>query len=149
MIDKTALIDTILSKLQNELTIAVNAANNARLDAIDDQSVAETQYDTVGIEASYLAHGQSERAELISKQIITYKQWPIKDFQENDKIQIGAIIEVSNLQDTHYYFIGPAAGGMVITINEIKVTVITPNAPLAEALLDKYIDDEIGKIGKS
>lgn len=149
MVDKKALLAAILTQLENELLIAVNAANNARLDAIDDQSVAETQYDTLGIEASYLAHGQSERADAISNQILIYQQLVLKDFNENDSIELGAIVEVSNAVTTHCYFIGPSAGGMVLSINRQKVTVISPSAPLAKALLGKYLDDEIGTIGKS
>ena len=61
--DKEKIIQDILNYLRQELSIIQEAANNAHLAATDDQSVAETQYDTLAIEASYLAEGQSRRVD--------------------------------------------------------------------------------------
>jgi len=66
---KAEVISKILTYLQNELASLSTAAKNAHLAAIDDQSVAETQYDTLAIEASYLAEGQSRRVEALKKSI--------------------------------------------------------------------------------
>ena len=44
--NKEKLITNIISHLENALSIAKHAANEAHLAATDDQSVAETQYDT-------------------------------------------------------------------------------------------------------
>ena len=83
-IEKQSLINTIIEQLEAELENALQSAETARLAAIDDQSVAETQYDTLGLEASYLAHGQSERAANLITQINAYKALPVKDFSIDD-----------------------------------------------------------------
>ena len=68
-INKQALVELIISDLQQALNQAISAANEAHAAAVDDQSVAETQYDTLAIEASYLAEGQSKRVQELQKAI--------------------------------------------------------------------------------
>lgn len=58
--DKQQLLVQISTRLQADLEVNMEAANEAREAAIHDESVPETQYDTIGLEASYLAHGQSK-----------------------------------------------------------------------------------------
>jgi len=149
MIDKKQLIDAIIIQLKQELINAINSADMARLAATDDQSVAETQYDTLGLEASYLAHGQSERAELIKQQIKQYQNLLIKDFDENDEIDIGCLVKLNNALDRTelLYFIGPSAGGLKIQLNDLKVTLITPHAPVAKQLIGKFQCDLISLPG--
>ena len=62
---KLQIIDLILDDLRQAYQGAMHAADQAHSAATDDQSVAETQYDTLAIEAAYLAHGQSQRHDLI------------------------------------------------------------------------------------
>ncbi|GAA5138069.1 hypothetical protein GCM10025767_19860 [Thalassotalea piscium] len=63
------MLEDLITYLKNELSALVNAANSARAASIDEQSVAETQYDTLAIEAGYLAEGQAKRAQLIALEI--------------------------------------------------------------------------------
>ena len=142
MIEKQRLINLIIEKLKQELANAVNSANQAHLAATDDQSVAETQYDTLGIEASYLAHGQSERAAMIQQQITSYESLVCKSFKEEDEIALTAIVGLDNNKQK-LYFIGPHAGGLQLKIDNKIVNVITPTSPLAEQLIGLSIYDEI------
>ncbi|TRX52477.1 hypothetical protein [Thalassomonas sp. M1454] len=149
MFDKQKLLVKIIEKLQQELDNAVFAAETARTDATDDQSVAETQYDTLGIEASYLAHGQSERAEKLKQQINQYKKLKVADFNTNDEIAIGCLIKLSGFNQQRLYFIGPSAGGIKFSIDAQEVLIITPQAPIAKELIGKYQFDQITMPGKS
>lgn len=148
MIDKQKLVVKIIEKLQQELDNAVFAAETARTDATDDQSVAETQYDTLGIEASYLAHGQSERAEKLKQQINQYKKLKPVNFSSDDEINIGCLVKLSSQKHNSLYFIGPSAGGIKVFIAEQDVIVITPQAPIAQQLIGKFQYDEIPTLGK-
>ncbi|NMP15666.1 transcription elongation factor GreAB [Thalassotalea sp. Y01] len=143
-IDKQHLKNKIISQLEVALQNAMASADSARKEATDDQSVAETQYDTLGLEASYLAHGQSERAAQLIEQIQAYKALEFRQFGEDDAIAISAVILLQSLDAmaTQHYFIGPFAGGMQINVSDITITVITPNAPLARELIGLYQDDE-------
>lgn len=149
MTDKKLLIDAIIIQLKQELINAINSADMARQAATDDQSVAETQYDTLGLEASYLAHGQSERAEQIKQQIKQYQNLLIRDFDENDEINIGSLVKLKNTIENGelHYFIGPCAGGLKIQFNDLIVMLITPQAPVAKELIGKSQFDLISLPG--
>ena len=59
--DKTKAHDAITLALLQRFETAKWAAKQAHDAAINEESVAENKYDTFGLEASYLAHGQSQR----------------------------------------------------------------------------------------
>lgn len=142
--NKKQILSDIISHLEQELSATIIAANNAHLAATDDQSVAETQYDTLAIEASYLAEGQSRRVAEIkhAKQAIT--TLTLRGFDENMPISVGALVQLSrDSQNNHWFFIAPAAGGFRGRLNEDNYTVITPTSPMAKALVGKYINDEV------
>ncbi len=147
---KEQLIKTIISHLHKELSQLLVAANNAHLAAIDDQSIAETQYDTLAIEAGYLAEGQSRRVEEIKQAIIEFKNLPERinnSLQEKCIINLGSLVQVSNERSKrHLYFIAPAAAGFRCELNEANITVITPQSPLGNALMNLEEGDEFNVI---
>ena len=142
--NKMKIIRDILAHLEHELTAIKNAANNAHLAATDDQSVAETQYDTLAIEASYLAEGQSRRVDDIQKAKQLIEQLVIRNFQKIMPISVSALVQLANeSDDNQWFFIAPAAGGFRGILNGINYTVITPSSPMAKALTGKFINDEV------
>ncbi|MFB0979887.1 MAG: hypothetical protein QMC62_03095 [Alteromonadaceae bacterium] len=142
--NKKQIICDILAHLEHELIAIKNAANNAHLAATDDQSVAETQYDTLAIEASYLAEGQSRRVDQIQQAKQAIEQLVIRDFEEEMPIALGALVQLKkNSKHKQLFFIAPAAGGFKGILNGQAYTVITPSSPMAKALIGKFIEDEI------
>jgi transcription elongation GreA/GreB family factor len=142
--NKNIIISDILAHLDLELIAIKTAANNAHLAATDDQSVAETQYDTLAIEASYLAEGQSRRVDDIQNAKHAIEQLVVREFQEKMPISLSALVQLSlENNDKQWFFIAPAAGGFRGILNGQAYTVITPSSPMAKALIGKYIDDEI------
>jgi hypothetical protein len=59
--NKCALLKKIVAKLTSELEVYFRAAQASRAEATHEQSKAESKYDTRGLEASYLARGQSKQ----------------------------------------------------------------------------------------
>jgi hypothetical protein len=53
------LISAIVEKLELELSTAVAASQQARDSATHSENIAANRYDTLAVEAAYLAHGQS------------------------------------------------------------------------------------------
>jgi len=140
--NKEKLIDNILTYLNSELTATLQAAKNAHLAATDDQSVAETQYDTLAIEAGYLAEGQARRAQELQTAAQAIKQLKISD--STDTVRLGSLVQLSmDKKKQHWFFISPAAAGFRTKILENNITLITPNAPMGKALLNKGVDDEV------
>ncbi|MDP7593391.1 MAG: hypothetical protein QF552_12005 [Litorilituus sp.] len=143
-IDKKALVTLILKALNDELTQAINAANAAHAAAIDDQSIAETQYDTLAIEASYLAEGQSRRVEELQAAINNYQILKLIAFNNNMPISLSALVQLSaDSKSQHWFFIAPAAGGFRCQQAGQHITVITPQSPMGQALMNKFEDDDV------
>lgn len=144
MFSKKQLIDTIVTALTQELQQAIDAANDAHAAAVDDQSVAETQYDTLAIEAGYLAEGQSKRVAEFQLAIDAYQALNLIDFDEKSTIALGALVQLAaDSNSNHWFFIGPAAGGFRCQQGQQKITVITPQSPMGQALIGKQQDDDI------
>lgn len=129
MINKELLRNELLEILEAQRQNALAAADSAHDDATHEQSVAETQYDTVGLEAAYLAHGQSQRVADCESMISRIKALPLKDFTEDDEIDLGALVTL-NTGMTCWFL--PVCGG--IKLDSGRVVVITPHSPLGEML---------------
>lgn len=149
--NKKALVTIIIRSLEQELSQAISAANEAHAAAVDDQSIAETQYDTLAIEASYLAEGQSRRVQELQTAIRKYQELTLLSFNEDTTISMTAFIQLS--QDSHkkhWFFIGPAAGGFRCKLSENQITVITPQSPMGLALIGKCQDEDVDiKLGNN
>ena len=144
MPNKKQLVDLVVTSLSKQLQQAIDAANEAHAAAVDDQSVAETQYDTLAIEASYLAEGQSRRVIEFQHAIDTYKALELIEFNNDSYIALGALVQLSaDAETNHWFFIGPAAGGFRDQIAQHNITVITPQSPMGTALIGKQLDDDI------
>jgi len=144
MPNKKQLVDLVVTALSKQLQQAIDAANEAHAAAVDDQSVAETQYDTLAIEASYLAEGQSKRVIEFQHAIDAYKALELIELNSESYIALGALVQLSTDADTnHWFFIGPAAGGFRCQLAQQNITVITPKSPMGIALIGKQLDDDI------
>lgn len=137
------LIPTIIRQLERELATAVSASQQAHSSATHSENISDNRYDTLAVEAAYLAHGQSVRITELQESISLYKRFQRPDFTQQSSIQLGALVDIENSSgDIQRLFIGPAAGGLCIEEEPQVIRVITTATPLGQALLHKNIDDE-------
>ncbi len=140
--NKRALIKKIIARLTDELGIYFRAANASRAEATHEQNKAESKYDTRGLEASYLARGQSRQAAEIESAIAEFEKLAIRRFGDGEAIDIGALVELEHGGENSFYFIGPRAGGTEVVHEKKGILVITPQSPLGEQLLGKKAGDQ-------
>jgi transcription elongation GreA/GreB family factor len=141
--NKRALVDKVVQQLTAEVQSFFKAARAAHAEATHEQSKAEDKYDTRGLEASYLARGQSRQAAEIQQAITEFQALAIRDFAASDPIDLGAYVELNGKQEKSYYFIGPRAGGTEIVHDDKEILVITPQSPLGQQLVGKKKGDRI------
>ncbi|MGH7990596.1 MAG: GreA/GreB family elongation factor [Limisphaerales bacterium] len=141
--NKRAIIKKIVAKLTGELEIYFRAAQFSRAEATHESSKAESKYDTRGLEASYLARGQSRQAAEIEAAIAEFEKLDARKFFNGDGIGIGALVELETGDENLFYFIGPRAGGTEISHDKKEILVITPQSPLGEQLIGKKSGDEL------
>ena len=139
--NKRALIRKIVARLTEELEVYFRAAQASRAEATHEQSKAENKYDTRGLEASYLARGQSKQAAEIQNAIAAFEKLDARKFGSGEPIDVGAFVEVALDGKKTAYFIGPRAGGTEVQHEKREILVITPQSPLGEQLLGRKQGD--------
>jgi transcription elongation GreA/GreB family factor len=148
--DKPALQQQVLTQLAEDLQQAEQAARVAHETATHEENIAENKYDTLGLEASYLATGQARRAEGIRQAMATWRQFRPRPYDAGQGIQLGALVCLGNAQgEQQQLFLGPNGGSMKVRIGTLLVQVISPEAPLGMALLGKCEGDEVSLPGAS
>ena len=140
--NKRAIIKKITEKLVSELEVYFRAAHASRAEATHEQSKAESKYDTRGLEASYLARGQSRQAAELEAAIAEFEKLGAKKFADGDAIAVGALVELEHGGENSFYFLGPRAGGTEVLHDKKEILVITPQSPLGEQLMGKKQGDQ-------
>jgi len=147
--NKRALIKKIIADLEGKLALYAKAARTARDEATDDESKAEDKYDTRGLEASYLARGQSMHAAETEQALEQFQRLAVRAFKPKEPIDVGALVEMEGKDGRTFYFIGPCAGGTEIVHEKKELLVITPQSPLGQQLAGKKQGDRLKiKIGR-
>ena len=141
--NKIQLFNRVLAALDDIYLGAVDAANRAHAAATSEESVAENKYDTFGLEASYLAQGQSQRVAQCQADIDAFKQLAATIGANQPSVSLGSLIAVVDQNDAeHYFLLGPGAGGLKFTVDHKEIICITPSAPIGQAMLGKQVDEE-------
>ncbi|MFW3895998.1 GreA/GreB family elongation factor [Pseudomonas bharatica] len=145
--DKRTLLHAIVERLDVDLDMIRRAAQTAYEAATAEENIAENKYDTLSLEASYLATGQARRMEEIRQARSAYQQLSLRDYDAQRGIQVSNLVLLED-QDgrRQWLFLGPEAAGLKIGEGDGLVTVITPRSPLGQQLLGKFEEDELNLV---
>ncbi len=142
--NKTKLLEQLQERLQQKVDATLNAVNEAHALASHEQSKPENQYDTLALEAAYLAHGQSERIAELQKQMILLNHFEFIEWSQESPIALGALICIEEVgAESQWLWLLPVSGGEQLFFDDKQIRTITPEAPLAEKLIGQYLGDEI------
>jgi transcription elongation GreA/GreB family factor len=142
--NKNHLQQRILQQLRLDLEVAQRAAQTAYEAATDKANIAENKYDTLGLEASYLAAGQARRLAEIQQALSALELLPDYPFDPQRGIQLGSLLLlVDHAEQQRWLLLAPDAAGLKICHAEQEIMLITPHSPMGQQLLGKGVDDEI------
>lgn len=144
--DKFLLQQQVLERLAEDLLQAEQAARVAHETATHEENIAENKYDTLGLEAAYLATGQARRAEAIRQAIAHWRQFRPSPYDASKGIQLGALVclvDADDQQQQQLLFLRPSGGSMKLLSGAQLVQVISSEAPLGKAMLGKCEGDEV------
>jgi transcription elongation GreA/GreB family factor len=142
-VNKQFLVAQIIARLDADLLRYAKAALATQAAATDEQSRAENKYDTRGLEASYLAHGQSRQVMDTKQAREQFASLLVRDFDSDEPISLGALVDLETEGDSSWYFLGPSAGGTELVYAGQEILVITPQSPLGRLLLGKRRGERI------
>lgn len=140
--NKLELKRIILDLLEQKWQIAQSSVQRAIESATDEETVPEHKYDTLALEASYLAHGQAMRLQECEQEIRVMKELVLPI--EPEKVVLGCVISLLDDDDQiKRFFISPCAGGLKVSIDDESVTLVTFDSPLGQALNSKKVGEEV------
>ncbi|WP_268797300.1 GreA/GreB family elongation factor [Pseudomonas huanghezhanensis] len=141
---KQQVLLQIIETLKVDLDVATRAAQTAYETATHEENIAENKYDTLGLEASYLAAGQARRVEEIRQSLVRYQAFTLEPHDDQRGIQPGDLITLESASgQRQQLFLGPDAAGLKLHHCDALVTVITAKAPLGQSLLGKLDGDAV------
>ncbi|NYG32680.1 GreA/GreB family elongation factor [Sphaerotilus montanus] len=142
--DKFSLQQQVLQRLSEDLLQAEQAVRAAHETATHEENIAENKYDTLGLEAAYLATGQARRADAIRQALAHWRQFRPLPYDASKGIQLGALVCLVDADDQQQQlFLGPDGGSMQLLSGAQRVQVISCDAPLGKAMLGKCEGDEV------
>ena len=141
---KQALLEKIVTTLTADLAVLTEAARAAHAAATHEECLPDNKYDTTGLEASYIAQGQANRAQEIRQALEHYRNLTLRVFDHTTPIRLTAVVTIeADDGSCRQLFLGPDAGGLKLTVVGAEIVVITPGSPLGRALLRKVCGDQI------
>jgi len=140
--NKAHIHQLIIKQLTHDLAVQFNAAVAAHEASTHEENIPDNKYETLALEASYVAQGQANRAQEIRRALESYKQLTLQHFEDNSTIALTALVTLTGDDDTsRTVFIGPLEGGLKIVDEMTEVVVITPASPLGRDLIGKSAGD--------
>ncbi len=139
---KERLLALIRERLSRDLDLLLQAAKSAHEASTHEENIPENKYDTLGLEASYLAQGQANRGQVIRQALHDYRLLTPHVFGDDSPIRLTALVTLMGEDgSTRSVFIGPAEGGLRIMDQGDEIMVITPASPLGRSLIGRRLGD--------
>lgn len=131
-----------------DLAVFSIAAKTAHAASIHEENIPDNKYDTLSLEASYVAQGQANRAQELKGALHAYQTLALQEFAGDAAIRLTALVTLEAEDgEVRLVFIGPQEGGLKLHLNDEEVLVITPGSPLGTALIGKSVGDLVN-LGK-
>lgn len=141
---KRALLRAAVSRLEREVEALRSSAEETRRAATHEESRAENDKDTRGLEASYLARGQAMRVEETEEAITRLRFLEPRVFGEDTPIGLTAFVVLEDEDgERRGYLLVPVSGGVCLPSGEDEVWLITPASPIGRALVEKRVGDVV------
>ncbi len=141
--NKVLILEQILTVLRHDLSTLQAAVKIAHESATHGESVAENKYDTLGLEAAYLAHGQAKRAGEIEASLRAYEAISPQTLEHPcSEVALSSLVQLKEQDELdRWVWMGAEAGGLKFSYDNREGTVVTPKSPLGAALLGHQLGD--------
>ncbi len=147
-INKSELLQMIVSQKEEKLDLLVKAAFEAKEFSTNEESKAENKYDTRGLEASYLASGQVQRAKKLQEEIYLLKKVNLEPYPEESSIGIGALVELLVDETQKKILFVLPSGGEEVSFSGLKVQSVTIESPIGKKIHNQSLGHDFEINGK-
>ncbi len=140
--DKIRVRAALLAHLEERVEVMKASAETTREGATHEESRAENDKDTRGLEASYLARGQAKRVVELQDDRSAIRLLPTRAFGPSDPIGEGALILVEVDARYQCFLMVRRGGGLRVEVDGMEVQVLTPSSPVGRALIGCHEGDD-------
>ncbi len=141
--NKPEILKLLSEQVSADLAV-MSAAQRTVVDgATHEENRPENDKDTRALEQSYLARGQAQRVVELQDALNKLKACELRAFGAGVSIALTALVAVDDGKELVHYFIAPAGGGQRVRSGGVEVRVVTPQAPIAQALIGKQEGDDL------
>jgi transcription elongation GreA/GreB family factor len=141
---KKRIHQLIIERLTADLAVFSVAARTAHEASIHEENIPDNKYDTLSLEASYVAQGQANRAQEIKRALHAYRTLALQGFEAEAAIRLTALVTLEAEDgEKKTLFIGPEEGGLKLNLDGEEILVITPGSPLGNDLIGKCAGDVV------
>lgn len=140
---KNRVYHALLQALHEELKVVETIAWEAHEGTKLEHATPEDEFDTFGLEESYLAAGHTLRADEIRRSIHDLQGLIVRTWGKDEPIGPGALVETEQNEVTNWWFISPVGGGQKLSVDDQEVVVLTPESPVGGALFGRTAGDSI------
>ena len=145
MVDKARLLQGAITQVEETLRRLSSEHAVAKQATLESPHVMKSKREVTGIEASYLANALAGNIQERQVWLRMLRQLQLPEAPQ--RASLGCVVGIGRAQGLveHLYFILPACGGMEIPLGgRIRtVRVVTPETPVAKALIGKSVGDEV------
>lgn len=133
----------IIDALNRQLEMTRGASLDAASYATDSEAKADSKWDTQGLEASYLAAGQAAHVVELGEAIQSLKgiQVELEADGKKDVVEKGSLVSCEMNGFKCHFFVSDLEGGISVDCEGEKVTVITPQSPIAHQIIGRKAYD--------
>jgi transcription elongation GreA/GreB family factor len=144
--NKPDILRLIIEQLTHDLAVQFNAALAAHEASTHEENIPDNKYETLALEASYVAQGQANRAQEIRRALEAYKQLTLEKYNDESAIGLTALVTLAERDSiVRTFFIGPLEGGLKLIddLTGTEIIVITPASPLGRDLIGMGVGDMV------
>jgi transcription elongation GreA/GreB family factor len=149
-VNKEDLKNTIINRLKADHALLFQAAKTAHEAATHEDNIPDNKYETLALEASYIAQGQANRAQEIARSVQVFEQLVLQEFNDDSEVRLSALVQLlDEAEKEKWVFLAPMSGGLAIDFEGREVLLITPASPLGRGLIGSCCGDlvEVGSKG--
>lgn len=147
MLDHATVLAALRAEVHHTLRSALAVASAATSEASHAESKAENQYDTRGLEASYLAAGQAVRVTALRRLASFFDGLGEGVRTEDAVVGLGALVALDDGRGpVRWCFVAPDGGGISVQVQGVEVQVVTQASPLGEVLVGASAGDVVERL---
>ena len=135
--------EALVLELERQVETMREATRATREGATHEESRAENDKDTRGLEASYLARGQAQRVVELENDLTIMRALSALPFAPDSPIGEGALLRVEVDGEARLFLFVRRAGGLRVRVGELEVQVLSPSSPVGGALVGRLEGEEI------